>query len=353
MSVFPNTTVQCFNPDTSETCFYGYDTLACCNSSIGCPNAIQYICTPPINTCASTVQNSTLTTFFLIQNVLVCFYNVNACTYDDVTGTLLADDFGGYCPLSVEAPCPIGYYLDNSNILLPGICSRCGPGTFSNTTNSNSCTACTSGQYDGSYGVGECTQCPPNSYAPAISLPQCLPCPLGSDQQAYGSSTCNLCDNGYYNNVSGSSCLPCSDTTVTFAPGSITCSVCDIGFFVSNNTCTPCPVNTTSFPSGNVFTCSISCADIDPSFVSSGFGGPCFNISVLNVVLAGPIPIPPSPNPSYATLVALLIVFGVILLIALLVMLYCASRREPRVVAVGNSNISVSAMYNDGRIKMV
>lgn len=71
------------------------------------------------------------------------------------------------------APCPAGQYG------LPGSCTPCAVGTFSNTAGAASCTPAPPGTYVSFAGQINATMCAVNTYQPDAGSASCLPCAQG------------------------------------------------------------------------------------------------------------------------------------------------------------------------------
>lgn len=148
----------------------------------------------------------------------------------------------GYCPQGSNRPqyCPAGWFADGLASMSTGatnissVCSKCPPGTFSNSSNSTECQLCPAGYVCtggtrsavpariGSDGGRMCTG---GEYCPAGSAEPSL-CPAGMASAVVGAvsfETCKYCTPGTYAASPGSSgCQPCP-SSATSGSGASSC----------------------------------------------------------------------------------------------------------------------------------
>jgi hypothetical protein len=166
---------------------------------------------------------------------------VDSGTFQDVAGAQTA------CK-SCLTFCDRGRFLNGSCTPTSSpTCTTCAPGTFQNTTTSNStaCMLCTSFCPAGSFLQGQCN---------GTDTPVCAPCDSRSFQDVAGSFTackpCTVeCGAGRYLNSSCSttasgSCVPCEPGTAKSGTnGDLLCEACPAGTISSlgASSCSPCP----------------------------------------------------------------------------------------------------------------
>ena len=100
--------------------------------------------------------------------------------------------------------CDTGYYLDSSN------CYPCPPGSYcpdgyrkldcnvgqyQNAFGTSSCASCQNGWFTTETGSITCTICPMGSMCPNNDRDP-IPCPAGTYQSSYGSTQCIQCSSG-------------------------------------------------------------------------------------------------------------------------------------------------------------
>lgn len=120
---------------------------------------------------------------------------------------------------SSQAPCPVGYYCIDGNLL------SCPPGSFgvaSMQSTPAGCKMCPTGSYGtdlAAVDASVCLRCPRGSYSALPGAALCSFCPSGSAQPAIGSSF-------------ASTCVPCP-TGSTAYPGASSCFLGDSALFIS------------------------------------------------------------------------------------------------------------------------
>lgn len=125
-----------------------------------------------------------------------------------------------------------------------GVCVKCAPGTFKNTTGPDACTMCPADTYNhrtGSFAASACMACPftLGSLPGADDLARCR-CPPG--EEGTPETGCAACANG---TVQPFTLLDYRDGTAT----AIGCTPCPEGTYGSNGlTCADCPANSSSVP---------------------------------------------------------------------------------------------------------
>ena len=144
--------------------------------------------------------------------------------------------------------CDAGFYS-----LAQSICSLCPQGTFKTGRGNHNCDFCGVGTYgteEGATSHMSCLLCGLNSFSIGPGSVSCQ-CNAGF----FGiSSSCNLCWEGKYTNVSGlSTCLDCSAGLYNAYRGSTTCLMCEEGTYSTKlgaDVCQRCLQNSLS-PAGS------------------------------------------------------------------------------------------------------
>jgi hypothetical protein len=113
-----------------------------------------------------------------------------------------------------------------------GICSACGPGTYSGTAGASSCSSCAVGSAAGSPGSTACVLCPKGAYAPGNGSIYCTPCPINTHQNLVGRTDCYPCQPRQYQNRQGAvECRSCGQEEYP----------ADLNASASDAVCRPCP----------------------------------------------------------------------------------------------------------------
>lgn len=160
-------------------------------------------------------------------------------------------------------PCAKGTY--NS---IPGAsqCSKCPPGTFSDTSAAvslASCTPCpiaTYGNMSGAYALSACSDCPPGTNSSLLGAAECAPCRAGSYAEGHRREQCELCRAGTFGQQirasSKASCDSCPAGSFSSA-GSIICTRCPPGTSSQEGSgdCQPCLAGTYSEVGGECLKC--------------------------------------------------------------------------------------------------
>jgi len=157
--------------------------------------------------------------------------------------------------------CTAGLFQDEEAKL---ICKNCAAGKFSEQ-GSSACNECVPGFYRPTLTSPACTPSSPGYYVDTIGAITQLPCPIGSRSPgiAQTNSLCEMCDPGYFQDVTGQAsckscakgyftssvgyhreCTPCSDGESTATVGQSGCTPCAAGTYSSsesNHVCEACP----------------------------------------------------------------------------------------------------------------
>lgn len=117
---------------------------------------------------------------------------------------------------------------------------------------SNNCIICPAGSQCSKW---QKTECPAGTFSKQGSL-VCTKCGPGTYSDSVGSSSCTSCDAGKISNNDGTSCETCSDGT--YAEGNV-CKECHAGYYCKNGIETECPAETISRNTG--WDTCVACSD--------------------------------------------------------------------------------------------
>lgn len=171
-----------------------------------------------------------------------------------------------------------------------GVCTRCPPGTWTNTWGQSACTPCAAGTFVAGPNATSCSACASGSYSAEGGQGQCTRCPGNTTMSRNGSSSLSdclpLCREGNYSSrlVNGYAVEPCSRCPagmLTAARGLPTCAACPQGTYSLGGAglCTPCGTNrSTRF---NASTGPGDCIDMCPAGYSGLYGvSNCSNCTI-------------------------------------------------------------------------
>lgn len=125
----------------------------------------------------------------------------------------------------------------------PSHCKFCSPGTFANQS-TGSCDPCPVGTFSEDYGANECRPCRLGTFAASSGTKTCTVCARGSFANNFGSGDCSPCSVGTFSNKTGEvECLKCPVSTFQDEIGSVECKQCPKGSiapFPGHRKCVPC-----------------------------------------------------------------------------------------------------------------
>ena len=138
-------------------------------------------------------------------------------------------------------PCSPGFF---KSIEGPSVCVPCAEGSYTEdkTSAATLCLECSSGAWSSemSSGSGSCF-CDAGFYSLAQSI--CSLCPQGTFKTGRGNHNCDFCGVGTYGTEEGAtshmSCLLCGLNSFSIGPGSVSCQ-CNAGFFGISSSCNLC-----------------------------------------------------------------------------------------------------------------
>ncbi|MCW5920761.1 MAG: lamin tail domain-containing protein [Saprospiraceae bacterium] len=175
----------------------------------------------------------------------------------------------GYYPVTEERnsqtviigcqPCPPGSYCPDGISSIP-----CPPGKFSNVVGSTECQNCAAGFYQDQSGQTSCAACPPGKFSDVVGSTECQNCAAGFYQDQSGQTSCLACAAGSYQNQIGqTSCLACAAGSFSNTTGSTVCTACAINTYSASSGATECASCGSGFysPEG-----SASCSMCDLAF---------------------------------------------------------------------------------------
>lgn len=124
-------------------------------------------------------------------------------------------------------PCSFGMYSPQPAAT---VCQTCGVGHYV-ATGSSSCELCDPGHFQNqSTGASLCPLCDPGSHAANQGQTNCDPCPAGYYSGSHGALTCAVCPEGTFSGVAGAStCGYCAENQVSGGLGATACFNCLAG----------------------------------------------------------------------------------------------------------------------------
>jgi len=123
-------------------------------------------------------------------------------------------------------------------------CITCPPGAEKvYYPDAPACSDCADGKYS-TANVGYCVNCDSNTYSDAYGSTSCKSCPQGYFS-SQGSNFCDRCPNGRYGPAAGAECLNCAENTYSNVPSweaPTSCIPCDAGQYsgARSSACTAC-----------------------------------------------------------------------------------------------------------------
>lgn len=181
-----------------------------------------------------------------------------AGTYQDLTGAnackkaAKATFITGTCAVNNTASCKPGTFGEVAGMANEQTaCKKCKPGTYSNATGSTSCEVCKTGFYQDKSAQTGCTQCPAGTINTATGSSTCAICAPGSFS-ARGASTCSKCPVGtFQDKAKQSGCKPCPAGSFCPQAGMTRATKCPIATYgprpngsSQRLACLPCAKNT-------------------------------------------------------------------------------------------------------------
>ena len=172
-------------------------------------------------------------------------------------------------------PCEVGTY---SEVPRAFNCTRCPAGTHNPDTGSQSetsCLACELGHFSRG-GVALCSKCSPGTFSDTKGETGCKNCATGSFSNSEGAEICKLCEVGRYTDKEKSlSCEECEKGTFSSVQGASHCEDCEPGTFNGNtgqSVCNDCPAGT--FNVDEASTSDAACVKCWPGTYGTEVGAP-------------------------------------------------------------------------------
>lgn len=238
-----------------------------------------------------------------IYGTITCYSSCLAPNYGISQGLAIVEADAGSpsCTMfSSCSTCPAGTFLSDDYATSESECTSCGSGQISEA-GSKECTSCAIGKYASndptesggglttqvSLGATVCNSCPPAYKGIAAGSIVCVACSEKTSSIA-GSSTCELCNAGYYEDTTiddtNENCIECGTEgfTCDSVDMKLTTLKIDPSYFRISELSyepaeiRPCPMGATACAGGRNF------SDNGNSYCNEGYYGPLCNVCVKN-----------------------------------------------------------------------